>query len=197
METTQVTNETLLSLAELLKVEPSELGSAIHQFAAVDHRYIRDLKINLSNALKYSTLKPKESMLLALAAAINEKKETFIKAFTNLAREQEASDSEIADTYACVSLLNTNNVFYRFRHFTKTKEFYQNAPAGIKMSIMMNPVMGKEFFELMSICVSALNGCELCVSSHEESLLKLGTEPQRIFDAIKLTANLKGFLVIN
>jgi lipoyl-dependent peroxiredoxin subunit D len=39
-------------------------------------------------------------------------------------------------------LMNTNNVFYRFRHFMG-KDFYNNQPAGIKMSIMMNPVLGK------------------------------------------------------
>ncbi len=49
-----------------------------------------------------------------------------------------------------------------------------------------------EFFELMSLAVSALNGCELCVTSHEESLVKLGSSPQRIYDAIRLSSNIKG-----
>jgi len=43
------------------------------------------------------------------------------------------------------------------------------------MSVMDNPVMGKDFFELMSLTVSALNVCEMCVASHEDSLIKLGT----------------------
>jgi alkyl hydroperoxide reductase subunit D len=64
------------------------------------------------------------------------------------------------------------------------------------MSIMMNPVFGKEFFELMSLAVSALNGCEMCVNAHEASLLKLGTSENRIFDTIKLTAIVRSFTSI-
>jgi len=40
------------------------------------------------------------------------------------------------------------------------------------MTVMGNPIMGKEFFELMSLGISSLNGCELCVNAHEESLIK-------------------------
>jgi alkyl hydroperoxide reductase subunit D len=91
--------------------------------------------------------------------------------------------------------LNANNVLNRFRHFTK-KDIYQNSPAGIKMSIMMNPVFGKEFFELMSLVVSALNGCEMCVKSHEESVKNHGATESRIFDAIRLGSLLKSLSVI-
>jgi alkyl hydroperoxide reductase subunit D len=91
-------------------------------------------------------------------------------------------------------LLNVNNVFYRFRHFNK-KEFYSTTPAGIKMTIMGNPIMGKEFFELMSLAISALNGCEMCVNAHEDSLMKLGTSQARVYDAIRLAANFKGLTV--
>jgi lipoyl-dependent peroxiredoxin subunit D len=38
----------------------------------------------------------------------------------------------------------------------------------IKMNIMMKPVTGKEFFELMSLTISAVNGCEMCVNAHEK-----------------------------
>jgi alkyl hydroperoxide reductase subunit D len=63
------------------------------------------------------------------------------------------------------------------------------------MNIMMNPVLGKEFFELMSLAVSAVNGCESCVNSHEESVRKLGSSEVRIFDAIRLAAIVKGLCV--
>ena len=46
-------------------------------------------------------------------------------------------------------------------------------PGKIKMNIMMKPVLGKEFFELMSLAVSAVNGCEMCVNAHENSLKQL------------------------
>jgi alkyl hydroperoxide reductase subunit D len=60
--------------------------------------------------------------------------------------------------------------------------------AGLRMNIMLNPVLGKEFFELVSLCVSAVNGCEQCVKSHEASLISLGTSEARVFEAIKLSS---------
>jgi alkyl hydroperoxide reductase subunit D len=56
------------------------------------------------------------------------------------------------------------------------------------MNIMMKPVTGKAFFELMSLAVSAVNGCEMCVKSHEQSVLNLGDSEERVFDAIRLAS---------
>lgn len=167
----------------------------MNRLAETDHRYLRDLRINVTNALKYENLNRKEACLLALATAINEKHAVLKGVFENLARQQGATDVELAELTACVSLLNVNNVFYRFRHFTG-KDYYEQTPAGIKMSIMMNPVLGKEFFELASLAISALNGCEMCVNAHEESLLKVGGTQARIYDAVRLAAVTKGLTAI-
>jgi len=190
---TIVTNETLDGLLNTINYNASA-PTPLVDMAAKDTRYLKDLKINISNALKHESLSDKESALLALSVAINEKSEDLENALKEKAIQAGASEDEILETYACVSLLNVNNVFYRFRHFTK-KEFYQNTPAGIKMTVMGNPIMGKEFFELMSLGISALNGCELCVNAHEESLIKMGTSQQRIYDTIRLFANIKGLSV--
>jgi alkyl hydroperoxide reductase subunit D len=190
-----ITNETLQNLANDLRLNEDQLSNQVHLLGSKDNRYIKDLRINLSNAFNFPNLNKKESYLLALAVAINDKSNGLIENFKSLATENGANEDEIIETVSCVSLLNVNNVFYRFRHFTK-KEFY-NTPAGIKMSVMGNPLMGKEFFELMSLAVSALNGCEMCVASHEDSLVKLGTSEARIYDAIRLTAIVRGFTAIN
>lgn len=189
-----VENETRMSLEALLQTKLN--GKGLDTLASSNHRYLRDLKVNVQNALQYPTLSRKESLLLALAVCINEHEATLIEGFTAMALAEGATNNEIAETYACVSLLNANNVFYRFRHFTK-KEVYHNAPAGIRMSIMLNPEMGKAFFELMSLAVSALNGCEMCVNAHEESLIQLGISEQKIFDSIKLTSIIKSLTTLN
>jgi alkyl hydroperoxide reductase subunit D len=190
-----ITNETLQNLANDLGLQEEQIGAHVHALGSKENRYIKDLRINLSNAFNYSGLTKKESYLLALAVAINDQSSSLIPTLKNLAAEHGATEDEFIETISCVSLLNINNVFYRFRHFTK-KEVY-NAPAGIKMSVMGNPVMGKEFFELMSLAVSALNGCEMCVASHEESLVRMGVSESKIYEAIKLTAIMRGFTVIN
>lgn len=191
-----ITNETLQNLANDLRLADHEIGAQVHLLGSKENRYIKDLRINLSNAFNFQNISKKESYLLALAVAINDKSHVLIEKFKTLALENGASEDDVLETVSCVSLLNVNNVFYRFRHFTK-KDYYSQTPAGIKMSVMGNPVMGKELFELMSLAVSALNGCEMCVASHEDSLIKLGTSEARIYEAIRCTAIVRGFTSIN
>lgn len=186
--------ETLTSLAERLGLPAEHLGNGIHE-VDLHHKYIKDLKINVINSLQYEELTLKESYLLAYSAALNEKDQNFSQTFKKLAQLEGASEAELAEIVAIVSLMNVNNVFYRFRHYTN-KDFYTQTPAGIKMSIMANPVLGKEFFELVSLAVSALNGCELCVTSHEVSVINHGSTEARVYAAIRLVAVIKGLLVI-
>ena len=187
-----IKNETLDRLLTDYNLSETPLNDAVLLLAENDHRYLKDLRINLNNALSYQNLTKKESYLLALAVAINEKHEHLKLAFSQLAATEGATSEEITELYALVSLMNVNNIFYRFRHFTN-KEYYNNTPAGIKMSIMMNPVLGKEFFELASPAVSAVNGCEMCVNAHEQSVLQHGATEARVYDAILLTGVVKGF----
>jgi len=188
----QTENETLGRILDDFNLREAELSTGLELLANTDSKYLRDLRINVSNALAYPNLTKKESYLVALAVGINEKNEKLVKAFTSLAEKEGASNAEIAELHSLVSLMNINNVFYRFRHYTK-KEYYTNTPAGIKMSIMMNPVLGKEFFELLSLAISAVNGCEMCVNAHEQSVKQHGATEARIYDAIRLSAVIKGF----
>ena len=150
-------------------------------------RYLRDLKLNFSSTLVSEYLTSKEIGLLGLSVAVNEKNNLLIGYFKKFAIDNEASAEDVAEAVACASLLASNNIFYRFRHFTQ-KEKYSQIPARIRMQIMMKPATGKEFFELMSLVISAVNGCEMCVNSHEDSLIKLGTVEERIFDAVRIAS---------
>ena len=188
-----IKNETLDRILSDYNLTEAPLSDGVLLLAENDHRYLKDLRINLNNALSYANLTKKESYLLALAVAMNEKHEAARLSFSQLAATEGATSEEITELYALVSLMNVNNIFYRFRHFTN-KEYYNNTPAGIKMSIMMNPVLGKEFFELASLAISAVNGCEMCVNAHEASVKQHGATEARIYDAIRLTAVVKGFI---
>lgn len=193
-ETAAIQNETLNNLVNDLQLQDYEPSANMETLANTASRYIKDLKINVSNALNNTQyLNRKEALLLGLAVAINEKFNLLRESFTNQAKEEGAGEAEIAEITAIASLMNTNNVFYRFRHFMQ-KDFYNNQPAGIKMSVMMNPVLGKEFFELVSLVLSAVNGCEMCVSSHEQSVLQHGSSEARVFEAVKTGAIIKGLI---
>jgi alkyl hydroperoxide reductase subunit D len=150
-------------------------------------RYLADLKINFKNSLESEYLAKKEIALLGVALSVNANNTILKNFFESRSQHEGATAEEIAEAVACASLLSANNVFYRFRHFMN-KEKYNEIPARIKMNIMARPVTGKEFFELISLAVSAVNGCEMCVKSHEASLIELGCREERIFEAVRLAA---------
>lgn len=180
-------NESTIELLQNLNLSEDYQNVSLETLEEGGSRYVRDLKVNLNNTLASEHLNEKETALLALSLTANLKNTVLIEYFKGHAAGQGATGEEIAEAVACASLLAANNVLYRFRHFAQ-KEKYNQMPGRIKMNIMMKPVTGKEFFELMSLAISAVNGCEMCVKSHENSLLALGSSEERIFDAIRLSA---------
>ncbi|WP_187263066.1 carboxymuconolactone decarboxylase family protein [Pontibacter beigongshangensis] len=191
MSVLTVTEETKIDLLKDLGLGEDYSSKSLEKLTNAESRYLRDLRVNLKTALAGETLSKKEAYLLALAAAANEENDTLVASFEAKALENEATLAETAEAIACASLLATNNILYRFRHFAH-KDVYEQLPARVKMNIMGNPVLGKEFFELVSLAISAINGCERCVAAHEASVLKLGATEARIFDAIRIAAVVTG-----
>ena len=183
-------NESTELISELLQsvgVDTSYRTNSLTLLEKGESRYLRDLKLNLASTLTSDHLSAKECALLGLSAAVNNNNILLTAHYTRYAEEQGATAAETGEAAGCASLLASNNVFYRFRHFTQ-KEKYTQIPARIRMQLMMKPVTGKEFFELMSLAISAINGCEMCVNAHEDGLIKLGTSEKRIFDAVRIAS---------
>jgi len=195
-EITMSLTETKIDLLKDLGLNETSVLPNLETMADGETKFLRDLRINLKNTLGSDNFSLKEAYLIALAVAANEGNKILTNAFINHAKTNNARENEIAEAIACASQLASNNVFYRFKHFIKgSNENYQAMPAGIKMNIMLNPVLGKELFELISLAVSAVNGCESCVNSHEESVRKLGASEARIFDTIRLASVVRGLCV--
>ncbi len=182
-ESTELINEILQNLG----VDTAYRTSSLALLEKGESRYLRDLKLNFTSTLTSEHLSAKECALLGLSTAINNNNALLTDFFTRYAEEQGATPAETGEASGCASLLASNNIFYRFRHFTQ-KEKYTQIPARIRMQLMMKPATGKEFFELMSLAISAVNGCELCVNAHEDSLIKMGTTEERVFDAVRIAS---------
>ncbi len=186
------TTETISELLQTLGLDTSYRNASLNLLEKGESRYVRDLKLNFTSTLTSAHLTEKECALLGLSTAVNNNNTPLINFYTITAEKNGATAEEIAEAVGCASLLASNNVFYRFRHFTQ-KEKYSQIPARIRMQLMMKPVTGKEFFELMSLTISAVNGCEMCVNAHEDSLIKLGTTEERIFDAVRIGSLVTSF----
>jgi alkyl hydroperoxide reductase subunit D len=54
--------------------------------------------------------------------------------------------------------------------------------------VLANPGVDKADFELWSLAVSAINGCGMCLDSHEEELRKRGLTAQEVQAALRIAA---------
>ena len=68
------------------------------------------------------------------------------------------------------------------------KVSYSARPARLRMNRMNQPSTTKADFELMSLACAALAGCEMCLKSHEASLLKLDLSEDACHDAVRIAA---------
>jgi lipoyl-dependent peroxiredoxin subunit D len=93
---------------------------------------------------------------------------------------------EAAESSAIMAMLNT---YYRFKHMVAKEEDYR--VAGLRMTSLARPVLGKEKFEMLAFAISVLNGCESCIRSHEEVLRKAGISIDKVHDLARLAAVVK------
>jgi lipoyl-dependent peroxiredoxin subunit D len=100
----------------------------------------------------------------------------------------------VEDAKAAASLMAMNNVYYRFRHMVG-KEEYGQKPARLRMQRLAQVATNKADFELFCLAVSAVNGCETCVRSHEEVVLQAGLSSDQVHDAVRIAATLHGVAV--
>jgi lipoyl-dependent peroxiredoxin subunit D len=95
--------------------------------------------------------------------------------------------AEIAGAKAAASLMAMTNGYYRFTHLASNKE-YATLRTGLRMNVMANPGIDKPSFELASLAVSAINGCGMCMDSHEGVLRNHGITAQGVQSAVRIAA---------
>ena len=100
----------------------------------------------------------------------------------------------IEDAQAAASLMGMNTVYYRFRHMVG-KDSYAKKPARLRMQWLVKPKTSKANFELFSLAVAALAGCEACIKAHESSALHQGLTEDHVHDTVRLAAVLQGAAV--
>ena len=69
-------------------------------------------------------------------------------------------------------------------------------PARLRMNVIANPGVERADFELWSIAVSAINGCGLCIDSHEKELRKAGIGQDAIQTAIRVASVIHAVAVV-
>jgi alkyl hydroperoxide reductase subunit D len=98
------------------------------------------------------------------------------------------------DARAAAALMAMNDVYYRFRHMVG-KPSYGARPARLRMNRIAQPRTDKPTFELVCLAVSAINGCEACIRSHEQAVLAVGLTEDHVHDAVRIAAVARGVSV--
>jgi alkyl hydroperoxide reductase subunit D len=153
----------------------------------------RDIKLNLQSVLQQSSLTPAQRWGVAIASAVATRNAELRNALISEARK-EVDATVIDDALASAALMAMNNVYYRFRHLVG-KPSYSQMPARLRMQRIAKPLTNKADFELFCLAVSAINGCEMCIRSHEEVVLNGGLTEEQVHDAIRVAATINAAAV--
>lgn len=157
--------------------------------------YAKDIKLNLSSLLNSETpLSTQQFWGVMLVCAIASKNKLLLNAITKNAEENLSSEAFSAAKSAA-ALMAMNNIYYRFTHLVSNTE-YSRMPANLRMSVMANPGVDKIDFELYALAVSAINGCGMCMDSHEKILVTKGLAKESIQTAIRIASILHATAVI-
>ncbi len=151
--------------------------------------YAKDLSLNLSSVLTVQGapgLSEEQIYGVALACAYAARDANNTAAFENAIGG--AVSAAVRDAArGAAALMGMNNVYYRFVHLSGDKD-YLTMPARLRMNLLRDPGVSKQDFELYCLAVSAINGCGLCVESHEKTLRKHGVSREAIQSAVRIGA---------
>jgi lipoyl-dependent peroxiredoxin subunit D len=151
--------------------------------------YARDLRLNLSAVLTTqgsAGLSERQIATVALSTAIAARNPQLAQAIEAWAKPQ-LDDANINASRSAAAIMGMNNIYYRFLHLVEDGE-YQTMPARLRMNVIGNPGIDRLDFELLSLAVSAVNGCGLCVTSHERKLREGGVTREAIQSAVRIAS---------
>jgi len=155
--------------------------------ALPDHA--RDLRTNLDAVLSEAGaagLNARQIWITALGCAIASRHQPLVIEIES-AGAAVLSDGERKAARAAAAIMAMNNIYYRFTHLV-SDESYRSMSAKLRMTVIGNPGIEKIDFELVCLAVSAINGCGMCMDSHEKVLRKAGATPDAIQSAVRIAA---------
>ncbi|UDF03380.1 carboxymuconolactone decarboxylase family protein [Asticcacaulis sp. AND118] len=88
---------------------------------------------------------------------------------------------------SAATIMSMNNVYYRALHLMHNQE-YAALPAKLRMNVLGNPGVPKIDYELWCFAVSAINGCGLCLDSHEKVLRSHAVTAVEVQFALRIAA---------
>ena len=148
--------------------------------------YAKDLKLNLGSLAAEPSLNEQQRAGTFVACALAARNAETTKAiFQEFAPK--LSPEALNAARSAASIMGMNNIYYRFTHLASSPD-YRTMPAKLRMNVIGKPGVDKADFELWSLAVSAINGCGMCIDSHEKILREAGMTAEQIQAAVRIAA---------
>lgn len=152
--------------------------------------WAKDLSLNLSTLTRSTTLTEQQQWGTFLAAAAATGNESVLLQVSEEAKEH-LSETAYDAALGAAAIMAMNNVVYRARHFLP--ETYETERMGLRMNIIgSSGGVDKVDFELWSLAVSTINGCEKCVTAHEATVRSEGLSAEQVWEAVRIAGTLVG-----
>jgi len=168
---------------------------SLKEFADTLPDYAKDLRLNVSSLLNDQTLGDQRKYGLLLACAHGTGYRPIVAA-AEAEVEGKLSPEAAEAARAAAAVMAMNNVYYRFVHLASNPE-YGTMPARLRMNVIGAPGIDKDDFELFSLAVSAMNGCGMCIDSHERQLQQRGVKGDVVQAAARTAAVIKAVATVH
>jgi alkyl hydroperoxide reductase subunit D len=151
--------------------------------------YARDLRLNISSVLTPQgtpDLNESQMWMVAFASAMASRNAELACSIEAEATARLAP-IEIEAARSAAAIMGMNNIYYRFLHLVEDEE-YAKLPARLRMNVIGSPGIPKADFELVSLAVSAVNGCGKCVIAHERVLRQHDVSREAVQSAVRIAS---------
>jgi alkyl hydroperoxide reductase subunit D len=147
--------------------------------------YAKDIKLNLGSLAAEPSLTAQQRAGTFVASALASRNAEVTRAIISEFGPQLSPEAMTA-AKAAASIMAMNNVYYRFVHLVGGD--YERLPAKLRMNVIGKPGVEKVDFELWSLAVSAVNGCGMCLTSHEKVVREAGLSQDQVQVAVRIAA---------
>jgi len=148
--------------------------------------HAKDLKLNLSSLAAEPVLTEQQRAGTFIASAVAARNPDVTSAVLAEFGPKLAPEA-LSAAKAAAAIMAMNNIYYRFTGLVSAPD-YKAMPAKLRMNVMAKPGVDKADFELWSLAVSAINGCGMCVDSHEKTVRQHGLSAEAVQAAVRIAA---------
>ena len=147
--------------------------------------YARDLRLNLGTLATEPALTQQQRAGTFIACALASRNATVSRAILAEFGPQLSAEA-LGAAKGAAAIMGMNNIYYRFTHLVGAD--YPNMPAKLRMNIIGKPGVDKVDFELWSLAVSAINGCGMCMESHDKVVKHGGLGGEQVQAAVRIAS---------